>query len=141
VQGIKIKQEDYRAVVDYCKREFPQEACGILGGVIEQDWGLIRKIYYMSNQKASAESYFMDPDEQFPVFRDLRENDLELISIFHSHPRTPARPSRKDIEMAHYPEAVYSIISLAQKEVVWKGFLIEDQEYREIEVLSEKNFD
>ncbi|MFW6256747.1 MAG: M67 family metallopeptidase [Bacillota bacterium] len=131
---INLKTADYQEIVDYCQQALPNEACGIMAGRIKENKGIVEKIYYMSNNEASPERYFMEPEEQFAVFRDMRKNEWELISIFHSHPNTPARPSREDIEMAHYEDAIYSILSLKSKEPVFRGYKIRENDYQEVEI-------
>ena len=135
MQILKINIEEYENVVKHCQRALPNEACGIMAGEITGDKGIVKKVYFTENSDVSPESYFMEPDEQFNIFRNMRENNLELISIFHSHPETPARPSGKDIEMAFYPEAIYAIISFKNVEPVLKAYLIKDKKVRLIEVL------
>ena len=54
----------------------------------------------------------MDPAEQLRVFKEMRSLGIELKAIYHSHPNHPALPSRTDVELAYYPEAVYIIISI-----------------------------
>lgn len=129
-----IARQDYREIIEYCKSARPNEACGMMAGIIDDGIGKVNKVYYMSNKEASPENYLMEPEEQFEVFRDIRENNLELISIYHSHPHTPARPSQKDIEMAYYPETVYSILSLQDEKPVLRGYLISDEDYKEIDI-------
>jgi len=43
---------------------------------------------------------------------NMRDNRLELLAIYHSHPRTEAYPSATDIRLAYYPDSSYLIISL-----------------------------
>ena len=56
--------------------------------------------------------YFMKPEEQLKVFKEIRQLKIDMVGIYHSHSSTPAYPSAHDIEMAFYPEASYVIISL-----------------------------
>ena len=60
-------------------------------------------------------AYFMDPKEMLAAFKDMRQRQLDLIVIYHSHTASPAYPSTTDIGLAYYPEAAYLIISLEQK--------------------------
>lgn len=117
---IKIPREIIEEIFQHALSGRPNEVCGILGG---KDW-VVKKIYRMTNTEGSPESYLMEPKEQFSVIKDLRNNDLEMLAIYHSHPQTPARPSSKDIEMAFYPNVVYLIISLENTEPYIKGFWI-----------------
>ena len=44
--------------------------------------------------------------------RAIREAGLELLGIYHSHPRGENCPSPRDIERAYYPDVAYFILSL-----------------------------
>lgn len=131
-----LKKEDYQKILEYSRQHKPVEACGIIAGIIDQDAGkyFSTKVYLMENTKKSPEHYLMEPEEQFEVFKDMRENDLDFISVFHSHPHSPARPSQEDIEMANYKEAVYLIISLQEKQEDFRAYFIQDEQPEEIEV-------
>ena len=131
-----IKKEDYQKILDYCREHKPVEACGIIAGIIDQEAEkyFSTKIYLMENSKNSPEHYLMKPEEQFDVFKDIRENELELLSVFHSHPHSPARLSAEDIEMANYKDAIYLIISLQNKKEDFRAYFIKDEEPEEIEV-------
>jgi proteasome lid subunit RPN8/RPN11 len=81
----------------------------------------------MTNADCSSEHFTMFPEEQFAVAKDIRNNDLEMLAIYHTHPETPARPSDEDIRLAFTPGVVYVIASLVdQDQPIIKGFLIED---------------
>ena len=129
-----LKKSDYEKIIQYCYQEKPEEACGILAGNKLEKSAKVQKVYLMENTESSAEEYLMNPEEQFKVFRDMRDENLELISIFHSHPHTPAIPSEHDIKMANYPEAIYTIISLAEDEPNLRAYRIRNNDYKEIEV-------
>jgi [CysO sulfur-carrier protein]-S-L-cysteine hydrolase len=70
----------------------------------------------MSNSEPSPVSYFMEPKEQFRVMKELRQEGLAMVAIFHSHPQSPAYPSVKDVSLAFYPEALYVIVGLMNRE-------------------------
>jgi len=60
-------------------------------------------------------AFFMDPKEMLAAFKDMRERQIEITVIYHSHPRSPAIPSSTDIGLAYYPDVAYLIISLEHK--------------------------
>lgn len=105
---LTLDQEQFEIIVAHARKEFPNEACGILAG---KD-GEVKKVYTMANIDKSPTTYFMEPKEQFRVFKEMRETGLELLGIYHSHVSTRAYPSFHDVEMAFYPDALYLIISL-----------------------------
>lgn len=112
----------------HCKEAHPNEACGILAGIENK----ASKIYKMANIEKSPVSYFMDSKEQFKVMKDIRENNLEMVAIFHSHPSSPAYPSAKDLNLAFYEDSIYIIVSLIEKEPVVKGYSMREGKIEEV---------
>lgn len=118
----------YEEMIAHCRAAYPNEGCGILGGV----GGVVRRIFPMTNIERSPVSFLMDPAEQLAVMKALRRERLELTGIFHSHVASQAYPSRTDVELAFYPEAVYVIVSLARREQpVVKGYRIVEERITE----------
>ncbi len=107
-----LKKDLFEKVVAHCKREFPNEACGLFAG---KD-GRVEKAYEMGNADKSPQSFFMDPKEQLKVMKETRNLGLEIIAVYHSHVASEAYPSAKDVELAFYPEASYAIVTLKDKE-------------------------
>lgn len=106
---LTIPQDIYAAIIAHARRDFPLEACGILGGTA----GVVSEYYPMANTDRSNEHFTMEPKEQFSVIKDLRSKGKEMVAIYHSHPETPARPSEEDIRLALTPDVSYLIVSLA----------------------------
>jgi [CysO sulfur-carrier protein]-S-L-cysteine hydrolase len=108
------------------------ECCGLLAGVD----GVITKVFPAKNALASPTAYEVAPQELFPLFRQMREEGLEHLGIYHSHPATDNVPSARDIEQAGYPYLAYFIISLlpaASKPI--RAFLIRDGRTEELEII------
>lgn len=131
VESLIIPQQIFNDMLACCKDGYPNEACGILAGRN----GEVSKIYKMTNIENSPVTYMLDSKEQFRVMKDMRENTLSMLAIFHSHPSSAAYPSAKDVSLAFYEDAVYIIISLMEKEPVVKGFLIKEGEIKEVEII------
>jgi len=119
---LTIPQTIIDAIVAHARRDFPLEACGILGG----GDGAVSAHYPMANTDKSNEHFTMEPKEQFAVVKDLRNKELAMLAIYHSHPETPARPSAEDIRLALTPDVSYVIVSLAGAEPEVKSFRIEN---------------
>lgn len=123
-----IPADLYDAMVAYCMEGLPNEACGFLGG---KD-GVVERIYRLTNAAASPVFYKPDDREMIAALRDIDDSDLEVSSIFHSHVATRAYPSPTDIREAHYPESVFVIVSLEDREHPYsKGYLIHKQDWRD----------
>lgn len=108
-QMIKVSEKTIEEMIGHARKEYPEECCGLLAG----NNGIVNKIYRMTNTDQSQVSYLMDPKEQFAVFKDMRRREIEMIAIYHSHPKTIAEPSITDINLAFYPDAYYIILSLS----------------------------
>ena len=96
-------------MVAHGKACHPQEACGFLAGKPGEATAFIP----IENTDHSTVSYLMDPKQQMKAFKKMRDENLDLIGIFHTHVASPATPSQKDRSMAFYPEVSYVIASLA----------------------------
>lgn len=119
---IRLKQSDYKAIVAHAKAGLPNEACGLIGGTAGGDEKSVEKVYFLTNPDASPEHFTISPQEQFGAIKDMRACGISPLGNFHSHPATPARPSREDIRLAYDPNASYLILSLAGEEPVLKAF-------------------
>ena len=94
--------------LEQAKAETPIEACGILAGINSR----VERLYKMTNADVSSDHFTMKPKEQFAVVKDIRTSGLEMLAIYHSHLKTPARPSAEDIRLALTPGVIYIIVSL-----------------------------
>lgn len=97
-------------VIQHARTEYPREGCGLIVGNNAPLTGC--RFIAMKNVAQSAAEFEMDPAELIDTFRELRNAGQELVAIYHSHPHGPARPSRTDVQRAHYPEAAHLIVSL-----------------------------
>jgi proteasome lid subunit RPN8/RPN11 len=118
-------------IVAQALAEWPNEACGLLGGVA----GRVLQVYPATNALHSPVEYVMDARQQISAFLDIEARGWELAGIYHSHPAGPPRPSPTDIARAYYPEAAYLILSLADRaRPELRAFHILDGQVREIPV-------
>jgi|MudIll2142460700_1097286.scaffolds.fasta_scaffold00895_6 proteasome lid subunit RPN8/RPN11 len=125
-----IPQLIFDEMIAHCKKGYPYEACGILAG----KGNMVSKIYAMTNIEKSPVSYLLDSQEQFNVMKDMRENNLSMVAIFHSHPSSAAYPSYTDVNLAFYEDVIYVIVSLVESTPVVKGFSIKERKIEEVGV-------
>jgi proteasome lid subunit RPN8/RPN11 len=111
-------------MLEHAVRGLPNEVCGLIAGEVLGDVKTVRRVYLLSNPDASPVRFSVDPREQLAAVKDMRAAGLTPLGNFHSHPDTPARPSREDIRLARDPRAGYLILSLAGPPVL-KAFRIE----------------
>ena len=127
---ISIPQYIIKAIIEQAQNELPNEACGLLTGKERK----VEKRYALTNVDHSPEHFSFSPAEQFQVVRSARQEGLEIIANYHSHPETPARPSEEDIRLAYDPNIFYLIVSLAGELPTVKAFQIQGGKSTEVEI-------
>ncbi|MDF2503479.1 M67 family metallopeptidase [Clostridium sp.] len=122
---IYIERLEYEKIINQAKKEFPNECCGFLAGNKKEEDVFIKVAYPLFNTDQSSEHFSMDPKEQFKTVKIIRENKMELIGNYHSHPYTPSRPSEEDKKLAFDPRAIYGILSLEKEKPVFNLFKVD----------------
>ena len=110
--ALYLTEDQVEEMIRHAQREYPNEACGLLAGKDSR----AEKVYQMTNAEHSPVTYRLDPEEQFRAFMEIEEAGWELLAIYHSHSHSPAYPSATDLELAFYPDSLYLIISLADRD-------------------------
>jgi [CysO sulfur-carrier protein]-S-L-cysteine hydrolase len=103
---IHVRAGILEEMLRHARAEPRVECCGLLAGVD----GVISKIFPAKNALASPTAYEIAPQELFQLFRSIREEGLEHLGIYHSHPAGENVPSRSDIEQSYYPLQAYFIL-------------------------------
>lgn len=128
----KLARRFAEEMIDHARAEIPNECCGLLAG---KD-GIILQLYRCDSAEKSPFRYYVDPKDQIRIMRELDQKEWDLIGIYHSHTHTEAYPSKTDLELAFYPEALYFIVSLQKADApVIRAFQIVDGEIGEAEVI------
>jgi proteasome lid subunit RPN8/RPN11 len=138
---IEVPGEIVEEMSAHAHREFPNEACGLLGGTITPTGAApdarAERFYPMRNADASSSTYRLDSKEQLQVTEEIEDKGWEIVGIFHSHTHSEAYPSETDRRLAFYPQAHYLLMSLQDREhPVLRGFTIADGRVQEQDVRS-----
>ena len=121
----------YRALVEEARHSLPNECCGLLGGHGQA----VKEILPAANALSSPTMFEIAPRELFELMRRLRNKQLQLVGIYHSHPAGDNAPSARDRERAYYPEAAYVIVSPAPEAPrPVRAFRLRGQEWEEWDV-------
>ena len=112
---IKLKRSDYEKMLAHAEKELPNEACGLLGGTLDENGKTVSEVYLLTNIDASNEHFSMDPKEQLAAVKDMRSKGITLLGNWHSHPESPSRPSDEDKRLAYDSKASYMILSLMDR--------------------------
>ena len=124
---ILLERSQLEKIVEHCQNGLPNEACGLLGGVIEDNKKIVKKVYFLKNIDESPEHFSMEPKEQFAAVKDMRANGWTLLGTFHSHPNSPSRMSEEDKRLAFDTKLSFLILSLAESEPILKSFKIDKE--------------
>lgn len=130
--GIQVRAGIIQEMLRHARMEPGMECCGLLAG----REGIITKSFPASNALASATAYEIPPQELFELFRRMRQEGLEHLGLYHSHPAGENVPSPSDIEQAYYPRQAYFLISPmpgAPRPV--RAFFIRDGQVEEKEIV------
>lgn len=124
---MKIPQEIINKLFLHAKEEAPLEACGYLAGIGDS----VSKLYRMSNIDQSNVHFSFEPEEQFHVVKAARKEGIDLLAVYHSHPETPARPSKEDIRLAYDSSISHIIVSIVGENKEIKSFKINGKQITE----------
>ena len=129
---VRVRREVLVKMREEAAKMPEQECCGLLAG---RD-GIISEICPARNAHANpATGYEIAPQELFRVMKKIREEKLQLLGIYHSHPRGENCPSPTDIEEAFYPDTPYFILSpLGDRPRPVRAFLIRDGQVEESQI-------
>jgi [CysO sulfur-carrier protein]-S-L-cysteine hydrolase len=107
---VVIPAEVRSALVEHAEAELPNEACGLL---VLRD-GVAERLVPGRNRAASPYRFELEVD---PETWFLEDEGYEL-AVFHSHPSSPPRPSRTDVEnIGLWERRPYVILSLRTGEL------------------------
>ena len=126
---LRMSAEIAAQIVEHAQSGYPDEVCGLVAGR-----GDVATAAYPGRNisPTPAVTYELDHDTLTRMI-DFEDAGLELVAIYHSHPRGPEIPSPTDIAHAYYSESVYLIVSLATPDrPMVRGFRITNEWVREI---------
>ena len=133
--SLTISRAFVDAIVEQSRAEYPDECCGVILGPVGKDAPV--RLKPMINAAHSPTFYEFDPKDLLALYREVDDNDEEIVVIYHSHTETEAFPSRTDIAYAGEPGAHYVLVS-SRKEIApaieFRSFRIIDGVVTEEEV-------
>jgi proteasome lid subunit RPN8/RPN11 len=93
------------------ERAYPAECCGALAGRLDGDGvkEVARLAPAVNRRTDDPHRYLIAPDDLRRLDLELRNEGLEIVGYYHSHPDHPAAPSAFDAEHA-WPWYSYLIV-------------------------------
>ena len=143
---LKISNEIISQLTKHCMLVYPEEACGLLVGKI-QDVGNkeqynVNEIIPLENIAEEREKeYLINPHDFIMIEERLSlQGTNSIIGIYHSHPDSSSNPSKRDTDFA-WNELVYLIIGKIKEEVnrEMKAWKISREGVREITIVGDSH--
>lgn len=132
VDKFQISRDLVDKMIAHAKSEAPREVCGMIGGHGFEAGA----VYPTKNPDAGNMTYSIAPSEAFAVIRRMRDEGLDFIACYHSHPATEAYPSPTDRAKAGESDLIYAILSLRNREAPeLRAFTIGQGEVGELAVI------
>lgn len=131
---LEVPGEALREMETYAKEGYPREVCGFLLGS-DGDVRRVERVRPGRNLETERKDrYALDPLDFIRVDREAREQDLEILGFYHSHPDHPPQPSAYDRERA-WPWYSYIILSTTSRGVQGvRSWRLEGKEMRQEEL-------
>ncbi len=119
--GLRITERALADSMSHAEDVYPEECCGLLAARGGHVVGAIRVVNSHAGPK--EDRYYIDPLVLGEEDRALASRGLGVAGIYHSHPDSPAAPSRFDLDRS-FPWYLYVIISVVNGRAVvaraWK---------------------
>jgi proteasome lid subunit RPN8/RPN11 len=111
---LMLSAGDLGAIRAHAERDYPREACGLLGGAWDGDVKRVARVQAVANARDDSprNRYLIEPEAFLRATKALEQAGLEVLGVYHSHPDHPARPSEFDREHA-WPRLSYVIVRVA----------------------------
>jgi len=108
---LELDRAVFDALIGHARSDFPYEVCGLIG--LHGDG--TAEVLPVANAERSMRYYVMDSRELLRAMRRIDDEGLGLV-IYHSHTHTQAYPSATDVRHAAYPDALYAIVTLQDRD-------------------------
>ena len=100
-------------ILSHAERAYPNECCGLLVGERRAGDVFIREVHRSANMAPTPANQFeIDPQLRFDLERRVREETVDLVGVYHSHPDGDAAPSQTDIQRAWESSLVWLITAV-----------------------------
>jgi proteasome lid subunit RPN8/RPN11 len=109
VSTLEITPEQSQRLDELASSSYPEECCGVLLGRA----GWVTSIWPTPNVHPGPRSrrFAIDPRELLKVHKVARDEGVDVIGYYHSHPDGAARPSNADLAAA-VPAVSYLILAV-----------------------------
>jgi proteasome lid subunit RPN8/RPN11 len=116
-------------IVRHAREVAPEECCGLLLG---RHGAIVEAVRARNIADDPATRFLVDPQDHFDGRRAARARGLEVVGFYHSHPRSPAEPSARDLAEFSYTGHFYVIASLRAESAEVGLFRFDDGNFQRL---------
>ena len=137
--SVTLARQAHDDIVAHARETAPAECCGLIVGYKvssgSSDGGSsgarIVEAVRTRNTSPNPNRFEINPEDHINGRRTARQRGLEVLGFYHSHPRSPARPSATDLAEASYLAQLYVIVSVAADPADLRMYRLEADGFRE----------
>ena len=108
VTSVRMDNASAVHMLEHASRVLPEECVGFLAGI-----GTNVSLVIPLPNSAGQKNFFVEPYDQYFAEKQMKENQLELIAIYHSHPQGCACLSETDLYFAKRWDCIQIVIAIA----------------------------
>ena len=112
-------------LMQHANEESPYEACAILLGNTDEETWQTTEIFLTENIDKSEINFTISNEQLLEGYKRAEENGLDIVGIFHSHPKSEASPSDTDVKFMKGNPVPWVIYSGLTKEM--KAYLLDSE--------------
>ncbi len=106
--SLRINSTCAAQMLAHVDRVFPEECVGFLAGI-----GTDVSLVVPFPNSAGLRSFFVEPYDQYLAEQRIKEDGLELIAIYHSHPHGCCCMSETDLHFAKRWDCIQVVIAIS----------------------------
>src|SRR5437762_3037591 len=113
---IQLTEQHLTEIRQHGERDYPYECCGLLIGTFADGRKVVIETYPISNareEEAKRNRFLIRPDELMRGEKHAREQALDVVGFYHSHPDDRPVPSQYDLEHA-WPTYSYIVVAVTK---------------------------
>jgi len=122
---IKISESLRKNLELHANEQNPYEACAILLGNKDEKIWETTEIYLSENIEKSEINFTVSNEQLLEGYKMAEEKGLDVVGIFHSHPKSLPSPSNTDIKFMKGKPIPWIIYSGLTKEM--KAYLLDSE--------------
>jgi len=108
---LRIPRNVLAGMGEQAVRALPNECCGLLAGRLLREIAEATRVFPLVNDASQAShEYRSESRSILAAHKAMRDEGLDLVAIYHSHPTSAAVPSRKDLADNAYGDSVMHLI-------------------------------